>query len=762
MNGPTFAAPAAPPAARPTGPRPAARSPKPDADAAAAGRVLTYLRLHWLTILFCGTLLGGAGSYAAWELLPAKWESTALLQVDQAPPTVGNPNNPTQSRGEFATYVKTAAGLIRSEYVLSVALRDGGIADLPTLKGEKDPIKYLLERLQVTTSDGSEIITVRLDGDNPADIKKIVKAVEDAYMKEIKNQDNLRRNAILARISDAHAQLKTDLERRTGKPDLAAQGQPDPAVRQASTGPVPPAPLPPLGGGAVAPPAAPAPPGTDYLSLMRKHDQAKIVEDFRRLTAEAGQLPARVEGLRKKAAGLRAEVQVLEKAPITNPLVLAAVESDPGVQAQAQLTKAAKFQYDFALDTAADKNCRDVQTKRMVWEAQRKALDDARQMKALQVEGASRVPEMKDKAARAAALEEQAEELAAQLRAAQATLPELAQALKELPARTADTVKVSASGRVEKEPYSPEETDRIVQDSVFGRVGMNLYNARIELSTLDRVRVFQSASNPIQKDTKKQVLGAVAAGLLGYVLLALGLVGYETLARRVSSLADIAATGPAPVVGVIPHRPGAAGQAAAAEALDKLRAYVGQTWLARGAGCVGVTSPVGDEGKGVAAFGLADSLARAGYKALLVDFDLRDPSLHTLAGVANGAGVCEALRGEIVDARDAVVSLPTGLDLLPAGAWSEAAGRAAVGRRLDDLLARLKEPYDCVVVNTHGLLAAAEAVEVVRRCEAVLVCAQYRETTLPLLRRATDRVAAMEVPYAGVVYVGATDKEALC
>ena len=86
--------------------------------------------------------------------------------------------------------------------------------------------------------------------------------------------------------------------------------------------------------------------------------------------------------------------------------------------------------------------------------------------------------------------------------------------------------------------------------------------------------------------------------------------------------------------------------AAANEAIDKLRAYVSQTWLSRGATTIAVTSPIGDEGKAFAAFGLASSLAQAGYKTLLVDFDLREPALHAYAGVANLAGVCELLRAE--------------------------------------------------------------------------------------------------------------------
>jgi Mrp family chromosome partitioning ATPase len=123
--------------------------------------------------------------------------------------------------------------------------------------------------------------------------------------------------------------------------------------------------------------------------------------------------------------------------------------------------------------------------------------------------------------------------------------------------------------------------------------------------------------------------------------------------------------------------------------------------------------------------------------------------------------VCEVLRGE-VEPRVAIRTLPSGLDLMTAGKWSDEARKAAVGGRLEALLTRLKEPYDCVVLHGHALLTAADSVEVARRCEVVLVCALYRETNLPLLRKATDRVATMEIPYSGVVYVGSTEQESLC
>lgn len=754
MNGPTFAATAAPPAARPPGPRPAARPAKPDLDAGGAGRALTYLRLHWLTVLFCGTLLGGAGSYAAWELLPAKWESTALLQVDQTPASLSSGTGPNQApRTEFGTYVKTAATLLRSDFVLNKALNE--VRDLPTIKGERDPIKFLGEKLQVVTADGSEVIHVTFAGDNPADVKRIVDAVQKAYMAEVGEKDLQRRQTLLKKLEDAKTELFNQLRGRAGKPDPLAKAPTDPAVRQAASAAGQPGSLPPLPG-AVAVPAPPA----DALALLAQRDPRKLLDRFDKLSVEVEQYPARIKLLRNRAEQAKADLEKLKTAPITDPLIPQAVEKDPEVMAAARDAAQAKRDYDFAYSAAADKTARDIGTKKTIWEGRKAALEKLRGEKAFAAEAKTRLPRMEQLAAAVAAYTQQAAELEDALAVARLAEAAVRQAVKDLPPPT-DASKVSADGRpgLPEKPYQPDATDLMVQDSVLGRVAQNFYALKAELGTLERVRVIQPASAPVQKDSKKQILAAVAAGLMGYVLLAVGLVGYETVTRRVSSLADVATAGPAPVVGVIPGRPGSP---ASADAVDKLRAYVGQAWLARGATCVAVTSPVADEGKAGTAFGLAGSLARAGHRVLLADFDLRSPALHALAGVANGPGVCEALRGDIVDVRDAVVALPGGPDLLTAGAWSADAGAAAVGRRLDELLARLKEPYDCVVVSAHALLAAAEAVEVVRRCEAVLVCAQYRETTVPLLRRATDRAAAMEVPYAGVVYVGATDREALC
>ncbi|MFO0805967.1 MAG: CpsD/CapB family tyrosine-protein kinase [Gemmataceae bacterium] len=746
MNGPHIAT--STPAARPPA---AAHRPAKHEPEAAGSRILTYLRLHWLMIAFCGTLLAAVASCAAWELLPSKWESYSLLQVSSAPTSLANQNAQQQIRTDFATYVKTTASLVKADFVLNAALRD--IKDLPTIKKQSDPIKFLGEELVVAATDGSEVVRITMAGHDPADTKKIVDAVQKAFMAEVVQKEIMEKKIFLQKVEDAKQQIQTLLETKRKPAD---------AVKAVGMEPMPmPFPVPPAGAGLA--PLQPVVPAAAS-DLIAKHDPKSIVGKYAKSLEDCERLPLEIQLGRGHLKELEGKLTALKTAPV-DPATMAQVDKDEEIIKQSLRMKQAKTKYEFA-KSAGDENSPGVMSLREAWVAHEAKLKEMREEKGRVFEGAKRAVEAKQLAAEWENVKHQVERLEAQLAMAKASLEKSGRQLVDMP--VAPTGVVQTGGSIQAGvPYSADTTDLLTTDQIFSRLVQQYHVTKLELESPARVRLLQPASAPMQKDMRKQILATVFAGLMGYGLIALGVVAYETAGRRISSLSDVKGSGPAPIVGVIPCLPGQAmgrdplKRAAASEAIDKLRAYVTQTWLTRGATSIAVTSPIGDEGKAFAAFGLASSLAQAGYRTLVVDFDLREPALHTYAGVPNIGGVCEVLRGE-VEPRVAVQSLPSGLDLMTAGKWSDEARRAAVGGRIEALLTRLKEPYDCVVLHGHALLTAADSVEVARRCDVVLVCAQYRETRMPLLRKATDRVAAMEIPYSGVVYVGSTEHESLC
>src|SRR5262245_36576900 len=256
--------PTSPPAPKPAAPRsapPGKLGHKPGEDAGGGMKVLTYLRLHWLMILFCGTLLGGAGAFAAWELLASKYESYALLQVSSVPAVIASGGNREQARTDFVTYLKTTSALLKSEFVLNAALRD--IKDCPTIKAQKDPIKFLDEELVVTWQDGSEVVRITFKSHEPADAKRIVDAVLNAFLKEVVQKDVQEKRALLGKIEESQVKMREILTQKVGEkpgpvktPPTGAPGLGGDVVPVGA--PVAPAPAP--GVAAPLPPVAPGVP----------------------------------------------------------------------------------------------------------------------------------------------------------------------------------------------------------------------------------------------------------------------------------------------------------------------------------------------------------------------------------------------------------------------------------------------------------------------------------------------------------------------
>lgn len=772
MNGPTFAATTAAPA-RPAAPRPVAppRPPhKPEADN-PAGRILGYVRLHWLTILFAGTLLGAGLAYAAWTLMPPKYESYALFRVAQVQPSVAGSSDPTRPKGAFPTDVKTYATLMKTEFVYRQALLNEKyrLTELPTLKKEKDPHKFLDEKLMVNSKEGSEIITLSMQGENPDDVRKIVDAMVEAYDKEVIQKDKAEARATFDRLGEAKQKLEEMLRLKGG----ATTEQPNPLAGLPGVGPVKPDPLAPL-------PVPGEPKKDDKVvpagGVSEKKPTDPFVPTDRMLQAEFPQLMQRKGELEKSLPDLvyqmavakanveavKAKMQeVMNEAPPAD-VEKVVRENDPDVKKAKD--KADRLGRELSQKLTESVNPDAPSIKRLEEEHERAEIEVEKVVreKVQLADKARREPRLNQLQLALDANKIEHDKLVAKHTQNTAEVEKVKARLKDIPTPAEVQHQLDKDKQV-----TPDLMELGMLQEKYRQICGEYQIAELNAKAPLRVTVRQEASVPSPKDSQKQLLATVFAGLLGFVLVAGVCVGLEMRARKVSSLGELRATAPAPVVGVVPHAPDAntardpVKRAEVNEAIDKLRAYVSQTWLARGATTVAVTSPLGDEGKSFTAFGLASSLAQAGMKTLLVDFDLRNPALHTYAGVPNGMGVCELLRGE-ADFRRTIQVLPNGLHFLAGGKWSDEARQAAVGGRLEALLARLKEPFDCVVLHADALLTVAESVEVARRSEVLLLCALYRTTRTPLLKKATERAAAMEIPYTGVVYVGATAAESLC
>src|SRR5579883_353155 len=558
MNGPTFAQPqtAARPAAAPPG-RPAApaRTARPAPDAGGFP-IFTWLRLHWLKIVFCGALLGGALAYLAWVLLPSEFESYALLRVMSSPPSIANQKDPNRNKTDFATALKTNRQIIKSEFVLNRALgypQSGNpndksgpkIVDLPTLKDQREPIKYLTEKLLVEGNDGSELITIMLKGHQPADIQKVVNAVQAAFMEEVIEKETMERADLVQKVERALVKLTEELNRKQSKPDGG-----DPGL-----------------GLPVAPPAGALGPNLQLPNALAAGPPESVKKAFTQLLIakvgalqhQAEELPLQIQSQEERVKALKLQIEALQKLPPSKETV-AAVDSDPEVHqlTMAAMTMRRKYEHEKAI--YQNPNAEVLNGSRIAAEQAEAHVAKLKEKKIHDRELAKRQAKADDLYPKFVEADRALSELKERLRVVTQLLKDKREEVAKLPP---DPVKEGEKkdGEKKKPTIDPAITELIGEDEVFKSMSINAALLRLDQDAPNRVRVLQTASTPIQKDTKKQVLGTVFAGLMGFVLVALGAVGYEVRVKKVSSLAELQTATGTPVVGVIPWQPGAAGVA---------------------------------------------------------------------------------------------------------------------------------------------------------------------------------------------------------
>lgn len=122
-----------------------------------------------------------------------------------------------------------------------------------------------------------------------------------------------------------------------------------------------------------------------------------------------------------------------------------------------------------------------------------------------------------------------------------------------------------------------------------------------------------------------------------------------------------------------------------------------------------ITSTQPGEGKTTIATNLSISIAQAGQRVLLVDADLRSPSLHHLFGISENVGLANYLDGH--DDWPSLVSPSSlsGLDILCSGVASSNASDLLTLPRMDALIRSARERYDFVLIDSPPMLALADS-----------------------------------------------------
>jgi capsular exopolysaccharide synthesis family protein len=190
---------------------------------------------------------------------------------------------------------------------------------------------------------------------------------------------------------------------------------------------------------------------------------------------------------------------------------------------------------------------------------------------------------------------------------------------------------------------------------------------------------------------------------------------------------------------------------AAIEAYRGLRYALSFVAPGEGAQVVLVTSAGPEEGKTTTALNLATTAVMSGRSVILVDSDLRQPTLHRLLGFDDGVGLSDVLAGKATVA-EALRTVPeSGLQVLTAGTAALNPVDLLESESMRQLLTSLRASAHLVVLDSPPLLSSADGLILAQLSDAVLVVCRPGKSHRRALQRARALLAQMGRRFSGVV-----------
>ena len=171
---------------------------------------------------------------------------------------------------------------------------------------------------------------------------------------------------------------------------------------------------------------------------------------------------------------------------------------------------------------------------------------------------------------------------------------------------------------------------------------------------------------------------------------------------------------------------------------------------------VQVTSPNAAEGKTTTAANLAVAFARAGRRTVVVGCDLRKPRLHDFFGLSNSVGFTTILLGEstLGDALQRVEGEPN-LAVISGGPPPPNPSELLASPLTGDVLVRLKEEADMVVLDAAPVLPVTDAAVLAPQVDGTILVASAGQTSRGELQRAVELLAHVNARVVGVALNGA-------
>ncbi len=340
--------------------------------------------------------------------------------------------------------------------------------------------------------------------------------------------------------------------------------------------------------------------------------------------------------------------------------------------------------------------------------------------------------------------------LQTQLSAAKTQVDNLAVAVEE--AKSQD-----ATNTAKYRPYflAKRELENLqkIRDMILVRMLQETVDATLPKSSI--VEIYDPAE-PSMKPVRPNIGLNVALGVLVGLVVGVGLAFFiEYLDTSVKTIDDVEQALGAPVLGVIPQNVGSlleeGPDSPHAEAYRVLRTNVLFSRKDDQARTMTVVSGGAGEGKSTTIFNLSAIFAQNDNRVLVVDSDLRRPSLHKIVGVSNAKGLTDYLmKNDKLEDLVQTTNLPT-LDFLPSGKLPSSSMGILNSSQMKDFIQEVKSRYDFVFFDSPPIMGVSDASILASEVDMAILVIQYRKYPQAMTVRAKQMVEKVGGNLLGVV-----------
>jgi polysaccharide biosynthesis transport protein len=248
----------------------------------------------------------------------------------------------------------------------------------------------------------------------------------------------------------------------------------------------------------------------------------------------------------------------------------------------------------------------------------------------------------------------------------------------------------------------------------------------------------------------------LALGVIVGLVVGVGLAFFiEYLDTSVKTIDDVERALGSPVLGVIPQNVGSlieeGPESPHAEAYRVLRTNILFSRKREDANSLTVVSGGAGEGKSTTIFNLCSVFAQNNQRVLLVDSDLRRPSLHKLFKVSNSTGLTSLLLGHSKIEEVIQTTPQTNLDFLPSGKLPSSSLGILNSPQMKEFIQEVKRRYDWVFFDSPPIMGVSDASVLTSMVDVTLLVIQYRKYPQAMTVRAKQMVEKIGGNLLGVV-----------